>query len=628
MQRFTPALFLLAFVSAGVRAEAPTEADFFTELPTVLTVTRLAQPLADTPGAVTIIDRETIRRSGAREITELLRLAPGFILYHYASGARPMASYHATYDDIPRHLQVMIDGRSVYSSLFLGTASNGLMGLVLEDIERIEILRGSNSASIGGNAFHGVVNIITRHASDVPGVMAGVNVGEGGVGDAVARIGWGDKDAAYRLSFASRHDRGYENTNDDKRIQQGHFRADWRPSAADEVSFTAGLTHYAWGMQTRFDSNPPASPRTEYWDNAYANLQWTHQLSATDAIKFSAHIDSEEYRDYFPFFRADGTSRRTDLTVEHRFSAGKTWRVIWGGQYRHEQVVSPHLFFADGEQSLELWRGFGNIEWKPSSQWTINLGGMLEEHSVAGQVSAPRLMVNYHLRPGHTFRLGESHGYRQPTLFESFADWRQNNVQGFRASNRARAERIQATELGYLGHFRSINLNVDARLFHQRVSDLIVRTGTPRDFLNLNDAVQRGWETQWRWQARPGTELWANYAELRLIPAAGSTQPQNRYRAPSRVSSFAWFQDLPRQWEFALIYHEVGSRFVVRRDDMIPEYRQTDVRLGRQFRLGTTRAEAALTIRALAGGGVDYVERQMPTFHIGRRAHLSLRLDF
>gem|GEM_PF-6503560 len=152
---------------------------------------------------------------------------------------------------------------------------------------------------------------------------------------------------------------------------------------------------------------------------------------------------------------------------------------------------------------------------------------------------------------------------------------------------------------------------------------------SPIDIINLNAALQRGWETQLRWVPRPGAELWANYAELRLIPEQGRTvQPQDRYRAPERISSFAWFQQLPHDWDLTLIHYEVGSRFIVRLSDMIPQYRQTDMRLGKRFRWGATRVEAALTVRALGGGGVDYVERNMPTFHIGRRAHLTIKLEF
>lgn len=617
----------LCAVSVAASAETSPEGDFFGELPEVLSVTRLYQPLSDTPGALSIIDREAIRRSGAREITELLRLVPGFVLHHMSSGARPVASYHASYSDISRHTQVMIDGRSVYSSLLLGSANNGLMGLVLEDIERIEILRGSNSAALGGNAFHGVINIITRHAGDVPGFMIGMNRGEGGVNDATARLGWGGDRAAYRLTVASRRDSGYAGLHDDKGVEQGHLRADWTPSARDELMLTAGFVRYDWGMQSAL---PAALARTESWSNGYANLRWIHQVTPTEELRFAAHVDSEHYENYYPRFRADGRGLRTELEAQHSFSLGPTVRFVWGGQYRREEVISPDLFHVAQRESFQVWRGFGNIEWKPHPRWIVNLGGLAERHSVAGAARAPRLMANFHIQPGHTLRLGGNESYRQPTLFESRADWRSGGVQQFLASGGARAERVSTSELGYLGDFRPLALIVDVRLFRESVRDLLIYSrpcaDCPIDIVNRETALQRGWEMQLRWRPWPGTELWANHTELRLMP--GELRPQDRHRAPARISSYAWFQHLPRAWELSLIHYEVGSRFVVRLSDMIPEYRQTDLRLGRRFMLGATRIEAALNVRALAGSRVDYVERNMPDFVIGRRAHVSLKIEY
>jgi len=110
-------------VQAAETTTVPTEASFLDELPVVLSVSRLAQPLDETPGAVTVIDREMIRRSGARELAELLRLVPGFIVSHFDGGARPFASYHADYDAYNRRLQVYIDGRTVYSCWTTSSAS-------------------------------------------------------------------------------------------------------------------------------------------------------------------------------------------------------------------------------------------------------------------------------------------------------------------------------------------------------------------------------------------------------------------------------------------------------------------------------------------------------------------------
>ncbi len=188
-----------ALAGRGASATELSEQDYFSELPTVLTVSRLAQPLSETPGAVTIIDRETIRRSGARELADVLRLVPGYLVSGY-NGANPSASYHAPLDDFGIRNLVLVDGRPVYSAYYFGGTSRGMMGVLLEDIERIEVLRGSNSAAYGANAMFGVINVITRNTADSHGVEVSATSGEGGINDNHARIGWGNENASFRLS--------------------------------------------------------------------------------------------------------------------------------------------------------------------------------------------------------------------------------------------------------------------------------------------------------------------------------------------------------------------------------------------------------------------------------------------
>jgi iron complex outermembrane receptor protein len=604
---------------------ALSEATFLGDLPVVLSVSRLAQPLDETPGAVTVIDRETIRRSGAREVSELLRLVPGFIVSHLESGARPIASYHADYDAITRHLQVTIDGRTAYSSLLVGTANNGLMGVVLEDVERIEVLRGSNSAALGANAFLGVVNIVTTHAQDAHGGMVATNIGQGGVRDGTARVGWGSENAAFRVTASRRSDDGFDNFYDDKRVTQAHFRGDLRPSAVDELMLTAGHTDYTWGLDG-------SAQRDESWQNTYVGTQWTRQLNATDQFKLAARFDQERYQDFKPRLDADGTSQRTELEAQHLFSAGDAWRFVWGGQYRQEQVISRDLFADAPDQRFHLWRLFGNAEWKPHHQWVINAGGMWEDHSIVGSSFAPRLMANFHVVPDHTLRVGATTAYKQPTLFELRADWRANGVPQFLATGQAQAERIDATEIGYLGEFRSLNLSVDVRVFEESVRDLLryqkpCRT-CPNDIVNKDPSLQRGWETQLRWQPAAGTQFLLNYTHLRLAPDADSTQDADRYRAPPYVATLAWFQKLPEGFDFSVIHYAIGEYFYIRNSDRIPAHTQTDLRLAKSFRVGATRGETALTVRAVDGGHVDFVERGIPSVYLDRRAMLSLRLDF
>jgi len=169
---------LLGFALAGPSAAhaAITEADFLDELPVVLSASRLSQPQNAAPAAVTVIDQGMIRASGFRDIPDLFRLVPGFTVAYTRDNTWGVG-YHGLADAFSRRMQVLIDGRSVYTAGF-GEVPWASLPLSIDDIERIEVVRGPNSATYGSNAFLGVINIITKDASQVPGSHLSVQAGE------------------------------------------------------------------------------------------------------------------------------------------------------------------------------------------------------------------------------------------------------------------------------------------------------------------------------------------------------------------------------------------------------------------------------------------------------------------
>ena len=151
LARFT-ALLLVTAPSAMTWAAEPSllsEQEFLAELPVVLTASRLAQPQAEAPAAVTIIDRQMIDASGARNLSEVFRLVPGFQV-EFENGHRHVVGYHGLADEFSRRLQVLIDGRSVYRPSFGGVSWSDLP-IALDDIERIEVIRGPNAVTYGAN---------------------------------------------------------------------------------------------------------------------------------------------------------------------------------------------------------------------------------------------------------------------------------------------------------------------------------------------------------------------------------------------------------------------------------------------------------------------------------------------
>lgn len=646
-------------------SDGVSEKTFLDDLPVVLSVSRLAQPLDETPGAVTVIDRDMIRRSGAREVAEVLRLVPGFVMTR-TNGGNPVAMYHSAMDSYGRSMQVFIDGRSVYSSFQFGDTHWGLTGLVLEDIERIEVLRGSNSAALGANAYLGVVNIITRHAKDSLGGMVSVTRGTGNVADQVARIGWGDDAAAFRLTLASRGDSGFDGIYDDNRVSQANFRGDLKPTARDEIAVHAGIKENTYGEGNAGDSGNPQ--RISQVSNAFANASWQRLLEDGDEVRITATHEFEKIANGFPYpditagaarisgiyLDFSGTAHRTKIEGQHTLRLADSLRGVWGGGYTREGVTSLPLYNVEDSVSAHTWRLFGNVEWRPWTNVVVNAGSLLEHHSILGLRNAPRLMVNYHLFPGHTLRIGGSRAYRTPTLFELRGDARYyGNANAaavllgysprsflwnpFRARGNVTPETMSSTEIGYLGEIRPLNLNVDVRVFDESNLSIVRTYGyakfgalnkTTNDFVNYEGSRIRGWETQLRWQPTTDTKLLFNYAETKLFPRTDRISDE-AYAAPTHAATLALFQRLPWEFDLGVIYTTSGEMSWSSWNKRLPSTTQTDVRLAKGFRYGATKGEFAVTVQALGGNQRQYeVDAAARAMFFDRRAFATVKLEF
>jgi len=649
----------LALLSSSAGAQEVSEKDYFDDLPVVLSVSRLAQPIKEVPGSVTVIDRDTIRRSGAREVAEVLRLVPGF-LFTSRNGANPQASYHSGMDVFGSRMQVYVDGRSLYSSFYLGDTHVGLRGLVLEDIERIEVLRGSNSASYGANAFLGVVNIVTRNAADSHGTMVSATVGDKGIEDNVVRHGWGDHNASFRITAARRKDHGIDRLYDDSHISRLQFRADWLPSADDEVMLQLGAGETARGDGEGLAGNPF---RTIGQSDLYFLLHWQRQLAPDEKLELRASHERESFVDkalltgniggpVSAFNDSSGSVQRTELSLQHALPLSPALRLAWGGEWRYELLDAPFLYFMAGSVSLHQWRGFATLEWRPHEQWLLQASGMQEGHSYTGSAFSPRLAANFHLTPDHTLRAGVTKSQRSPTFYELRADTRLFNLTPgnfivpvgaqipvvgwlYRSSGTVKAESLITHELGYLGHFREANLKIDARAFVERMNDRITVEGRTvqnpalpafpwtnvRDFVNRPGPHLHGFEYQFDWRPLPDTRLVLAEMHIRSKPGAFVDEG---LEAPTRSNSLAWFQKLPGNFDFTAISTASTPFKWAAGGDLINTPRRLDIRLGMPFALGATRGEASVTVQAINGGHQIYKLDQ----RFDRRAFATLRLDF
>ncbi|RON63563.1 TonB-dependent siderophore receptor [Pseudomonas fluorescens] len=177
-------------------------------LPQVLTATRLKQTPAEVPGSMTVLDSELITASGARDISELLRLVPGMMVGNI-SGNQAAVNYHGTNASEARRMQVLIDGRSVYRA-GLATVDWSDIPVAIEDIERIEVFRGPNTVSYGANALMAVVNIITRNPANSHGTRLKITRGQLGINDFYASQSTGWNGGDLRLSLSGQEDDGFD----------------------------------------------------------------------------------------------------------------------------------------------------------------------------------------------------------------------------------------------------------------------------------------------------------------------------------------------------------------------------------------------------------------------------------
>lgn len=182
------------------------------DMPVVLSATQLAQPLNESPVAMTVIDREMIDASGTRTIPELLLLVPGF-QPGYFDGNSPVVTYRGLADEYSRRIQVLIDGRSVYVPALAAIQWSDLV-ICIDEIERIEVTRGPSAKAYGNNSFLGVISITTRHAIEDHGQKVTIRAGIHDTADAMYHFGGRNESTDYRFTLCTHNNDGTGLLND------------------------------------------------------------------------------------------------------------------------------------------------------------------------------------------------------------------------------------------------------------------------------------------------------------------------------------------------------------------------------------------------------------------------------
>ena len=640
------AALLAAFAVRAVAAEAEllSERDFLAEIPRVFSASRLPQAATDSPGAVTVIDREMIRASGAREFAELFRLVPGFVV-GYANAGRPVVAYHGLSGQYSQRMQVLLDGRSLYAPYLFGGIDWNTLPVNLDDIERIEVLRGSNSASYGANAFLGMVNIITRAASQSRGSYASLGTGTTGVRDASARLGGGGSGIDWRVSAGSRRDQGLRGAFDDRRLDYASLRSEWQLSATDELQVSAGVNQNRSGLGRSGSAGDPE--RFEATRSSYALARWRRTFSADHEASLTASntLDRGDDRYSIPVTSTDALlidygrkASRTHLEYQHFLALGPALRASWGAEWNRDAIVAPQLFNTAREQRTDAGRAYLNTEWTPSPRWTLNIGGLVERDSLSGTHFAPRLVANWKFDSAQTLRFGYSEAFRTPSLFEQRSDWRfvyagQTIDIRYLSRGGLRPERVKVAELSYLGDFRRFGLSVDARVFQERVSNLITqqRYALPPgqefdpssgafDLRNAGHATLTGVEYQLRW--RPSSQqtwILGHYMTRRSASEAYLVDS-----IPSWSVHLMGIVRLGADQTASIFYGATSPVRWIGEPNGVPRQQRLDLRFEQAFRAGDARGAIALIGQNLLGSQTEFRTGQSQP----RRGWITFSLEY
>jgi iron complex outermembrane receptor protein len=620
------------------------EKDFLEEMPIVLSVSRLPQRLDETPGAVTILDRQMIRQTGARDVADLLRFVPGFQVSNSFESNSPQGSYHLTLGDYSNRVQVMVDGRSVYSPFLWGSTGPGLQTVAIDDIERIEVLRGSNSAAYGARAFLGTINIVTRDTVDTLGVAASVAAGDNGIQDTLVRLGWGDDTARFRMTADRRADMGLSGSSGPDRVNRVNLRADLKASAIDQIELRVGQSVSVASVGFDVDPGGGNGVRDRSITTSYLQADWRRNLGADQdlALQFS-HME-ESVGDQVPYaflptvlIDWGGRATSDNVSLQHTLRSGTDFKLAWGAELRRETIVSRALYDTDAQLITDFYRLFGNGEWHLNRNWVFNAGGMYESNSVGDDGFFPRAMLNWHLAPGQTLRVGVSMAQRPPSTFENFGHVvLRDSVNPaitatlYQSRPGLASEKIASREIGYLGDFAALGLSLDVRIFDEVLSDLIKERADGagiKYYINDSEVVNiHGVEYQLRWRPWSGANLslgqiFVDNSQLNPSdPVYGHIIPRDVFSS----TSLMFVQKLDYGMNFSLMYSQIDAMPQFPGADVpAPAMSRTDVRVAKQLSWGKKRGEVSFVVQNLGPAYQDF----LPSFYFRQQAYVMLRLD-
>ncbi len=555
----------------------------------VTSVSKKKQNLNEVAAAVFVITQEDIRRSGVTSIPEALRLAPGIQVARMDANKWAITSRGFDHQ-FANKLLVMIDGRSVYTPSFSGVYWD-VQDTVLEDIDRIEVIRGPGATIWGANAMNGVINIITKSASDTQGVLVSAGAGNeeksflslryGGAlsarSSARAFIKLNERDSSW---LTSRDGQG----EDDSRSARGGFRIDSLLTETDQWTLQGDIydVDNSQALNQWLDPYDPASAayapdfrllnvRDEMKSQGWNLLtRWDHQIDSSANTSLQFYLDHAEHSETMVDMEID----TIDFDFRHQFSWLENHDLIWGLGYRQinsEYINTFLLQMLPPEQSSWTFNLFLQDEIALTEKTTLTLGSKYEKHKRLGANLQPSIRLSSKLDENKLVWGSISRAVRNPSTAELHSRVTANVipamppflpvpvVQYSLGNENIESEKLLAYEIGYRWQTLA-HLSIDGTLFYNDYDDILTyRAVTPSpvtDIIYDNEltASSKGFELSVDWRVREWWKIQANYSALAV--SVKKKDPNNTLAilldvyedsAPRRLISLRSLMDLAYQ---------------------------------------------------------------------------------
>jgi iron complex outermembrane receptor protein len=536
----------------------------------VTSVTGRPQPVEEAAASIFVITAEDIRRSAATSLPEALRLAPNLQVARinanqYAISARGFNNA------IGNKLLVMIDGRTVYSPLFSGVFWDAQQ-VMLEDVERIEVISGAGATLWGANAVNGVINVITRAAQDTQGLLVAGHAGASG-NEASVRFGDRFDGGAWRV-YATQLDRSHTtlpsgNAIDDHQDrQQAGFRTDWR-GAADTATVQGDLYQAGGDGQTSTSADMSGANLLARWhhdlaDGANWQLQgWFDQSSRDEAIEIHDHV------------------RTVDLQFDHVPALGKDHQLIWGLGYRYaidETDPTALVAFIPGTRVLRWANIFAQEEYRASERLRLTGGAKVETNVYTRPEFLPTLRATYDLGDPGSLWVSASRAVLAPARLDRDFYFPAKPPYVIEGGPSFQSEVANVFEVGLRGQ-QAPGISYSVTAFHDQYQKLRAGQSAPTTVDNLawggisgvetwgNADLARDWRVSLGWMALRES--------LRASPQAGADSVANLGDDPRQQWSIRSTSRLARTVDFDVTIRHVSSLPA----PAVPAYSVADLRL-------------------------------------------------